>query len=176
MRALQLAFKSMQVVPVLVLRVFLLHKRYLLWDYLAVGLMVLGITTFSVVDYSDGIKADLTGARDRRLCLLTLSLSASMCMLVALLLNGVINALQERILSRYGSSYAELVRTPTRSNASDLSQVYFSQLTTGAILFLSFVLRGEVRDVLFTQTHSTQLLCLVRAADRLCSTPPSPHT
>lgn len=31
-------------------------------------------------------------------------------MLVALLLNGVINALQERILSRYGSSYAELVR------------------------------------------------------------------
>lgn len=64
MRALQLAFKSMQVVPVLVLRVFLLHKRYLLWDYLAVGLMVLGITTFSVVDYSDGIKADLTGACD----------------------------------------------------------------------------------------------------------------
>lgn len=64
MRSSQLAFKSMQVVPVLVLRVFLLHKRYLLWDYLAVGLMVLGITTFSVVDYSDGIKADLTGTRN----------------------------------------------------------------------------------------------------------------
>lgn len=111
MRSLQLAFKSMQVVPVLVLRVFLLHKRYLLWDYLAVGLMVLGITTFSVVDYSDGIKADLTGTRaQRRWRCVDPGLLASMCMLVALLLNGVINALQERILSRYGSSYAELVR------------------------------------------------------------------
>eukprot|EP00455_Lapot_gusevi_P018733 TRINITY_DN2026_c0_g1_i4.p1 TRINITY_DN2026_c0_g1~~TRINITY_DN2026_c0_g1_i4.p1 ORF type:complete len:415 (+),score=93.50 TRINITY_DN2026_c0_g1_i4:56-1300(+) len=136
----QVMFKSCKLIPVMIMGVVFLGKRYSRLDYLAMVSLTMGMVIFSVGDSFVSTSFDPTGV---------------LLICIALVADALIGNAQEKVMTTYKASTTEMI--------------FYSKGIGCFILFLALVVTGELRPAFtFCWNHPRVYLYILFMASVGC--------